>query len=134
MSQQTYSIEMHSDLPIMMTAFKSNFVFGEHALDYTKDVKAVLDAQESPVFYLFDLTTWNSMSLTDLFTAAAQAARGKGSNFHHPNNRGTVLVTTDASVSMAGQGLQSDVYGNANVKVFGNMEDAMAHIHSELNG
>ena len=131
-SPSTFNIEMHPTLPVMMTRFEENFVFTQNALDYTKTVKEVLDSLESPVYYLFDLTRWNRMSFNDLMQAAAQAARGKETNFHHPMNRYTLLVTHDTLVSNSAQGMTSETYGNAKIKVFNSVADAIAFIEDEI--
>ncbi len=128
-----FNVEMHSDLPIMMTRFEETFVFLEDAMAYTIAVKQCLDAQESPVFYLFDLTQWNRMSFEELMQAAAQAARGKESNFHHPMNRFTLIISSDKLVSMSAEGMtNSEAYGNAKIKVFNSMEAAMAYARAQL--
>lgn len=127
-----YVVEMHPKLPIMMTRFEAHFVFENDARAYTLEARQTLDAQATPVFYLFDLTRWHIMSFGELMQAAAQAARGSNSNFHHPMNRYTLIVTHDPLVSMSAEGMQSDAYGNAKIKVFSSIEDAIAFVKAEL--
>ena len=129
---EKYKVKMHDEFPIMMTAFEESFVFVEDAMGYSADVKAILDAQETPVFYLFDLTKWSIMSFDDLIKAAAQAARGKETNFHHPMNRCTLIVTNDISVTMSAQNMTGATYGNANIKIFNSVADAFNYAKSEI--
>jgi len=133
MTTPSFTITMHNTLPIMMTRFNPSFEFAKDAMPYTVQTRQKLDAQSSPVFYLFDLSDWHNMSLDELMQAAAQAARGKDSNFHHPMNRGTLIITQEDIVAMSAEGLHSAAYGNANVKVFNTVDDALNFAQSELN-
>jgi len=130
--KKTYRIEAHPTLPIMMTKFEKNFVFMEHGLAYSADVKAFLDQQTSPVFYVFDLTEWHLMSFDEMMTAAAQAAKGKQTNFHHPMNRYTLIITDNPVVSMSAEGMTSSAYDQAQIKVFGSVDEAINFAKSEL--
>mgnify|MGYP000188355867 CR=1 FL=1 len=129
---ERFTVEMHDTLPVMMTKFNPDFVFEEDAMAYTIAAKKCLDSQETPVFYVFDLTMWNVMSFDEIMRAAAQAARGKDSNFHHPMNRATLIVTVDKLVGKSAEGLTGAAYGNANIKVFQSVEAALAHVRANL--
>ncbi len=132
-NNKPYVIEMHPDLPIMMTKFEEDFVFMHDGLPYSADVKAFLDMQTSPIFYVFDLSAWHLMSFEEMMLAAAQAAKGKQSNFHHPMNRHTLIVTNNNLVSNSAEGMKSPAYGEVKIKVFNSVDDALNFAKSEMH-
>jgi len=129
-SETPYVIEDHPTLPVMMTRFEEDFVFAENAVDYTVTVKKKLDSLSDPVYYLFDLTKWKVMSFAEMMQAAAQAARGKDSNFHHPMNRQTLIITQDTLVSKSAEGMQGAAYDNANIKIFESVDEALDYVRA----
>lgn len=123
-----YTIEHHATLPAVIVTWHEDFEFVRDARAQSNAMREVLNSQDSPIYYVMDLTTWNKMPFNELMEATSMAARGKDANFHNANNIATLIVTKDPAVRISAEGLRSDAFGNANVMVFSSIDDALAHI------
>lgn len=124
----TYTIEKHSKLPALIATWAESFVFTRDAPAYQKDMHSHLDQQKSPVYYVLDVRAWHDMTFDELLQGASIATRGEDPNFHHRMNLGTLFVTSDPTVRASAEGLRSDIFGNANVLVFNELDDALNYI------
>ena len=61
---------------------------------------------------------------------ASLAARGKNPIFHHPNILGVIYVTQSALSTLGAKGMKSDSFGNLDIKVFGTLDEALAHVRA----
>lgn len=126
-----YRIEEHATLPALIATWDKDFEFMRDARDYSADIRERLNARQSPIFYIMNISLWTNMPFSDLLEASSIAARGKDANFHNPMNAGTLMVTTDPAVKISANGLKSDAFGNANVLIFSTLEDALAYVSEE---
>lgn len=122
----SYTLEQHATLPAIIATWHDDFDFMRDAHAYSADMRDLLNSQDSPVFYVMDISVWKNMPFNDLIEATSLAARGKDANFHHPMNMGTLIITNDPAVTISANGLKSDAFGNANVFVFSTLDDALA--------
>lgn len=127
----TYTIEQRSTPPAIIATWHDDFDFMRDARPYSAEIRTLLNAQESPVFYIMDISTWQNMSFNEIIEATSIAARGKDANFHNPMNRGTLIITNKPAVAISANGLKSDAFGNANVLVFSTLDDALAYANQQ---
>ena len=127
----TYTIEQRTTPPAIIATWHDDFDFMRDARTYSVDVRELLNAQESPVYYIMNIGTWQNMSFNELLEATSIAAGSKDANFHNPNNIATLIITNDRAVAISADGLKSDSFGNANVLVFSTLDDALAFAQQE---
>lgn len=125
----SYDIERLSDLPVLLGTWHSDFVFETEGRAYAAAMHEQLNQQTTEVFYILDMSNWNTMTFDELIVATNIGSRGKDANFHHPMNRKTLFVTTDPAVTLAAEGVTtSDVFGEVNAQVFTSLDDALAYV------
>ncbi|PJF45144.1 MAG: hypothetical protein CUN55_00415 [Phototrophicales bacterium] len=129
----TYTIERLDDMPVALGVWHQDFDFMRDSRAYSADMRTLLDQQESPVFYVLDMSAYKTMSLEELIDASNLAARGKNANFHHPMVRQILLISTDKGVEISVQGLRTEAFGNADTLVFPTREDALAYVAQQLS-
>ncbi len=86
-----------------------------------------LDAADEPLYYIANFSRGLKLDLRDVILAANQVARGGNAMFHHPNLREFLAVTDSRLLDLATRGLDSEVFGNVPVAVFGALEEALAY-------
>src|SRR5690606_25660178 len=121
------TIEHHPTIPAVIVTWHEEFDFSQHGRPQSAEMREILNAQESPIFYIMDISVWHNMPFNDLIEATALAARGNDANFHHPMNMGTLIISTDPAVRISALGTKSDAFGNANVMIFNNLDDALTY-------
>jgi hypothetical protein len=86
-----------------------------------------LDAADEPLYYIANFRRGMKLSLQDVIRAANQAARGSNTMLHHPNLREFLVVTDTRIIDLAAKGLDSEIFGNVPVSVFGTLEEALEY-------
>lgn len=127
----TYTVKRLEDLPVVLGQWHDDFDFMRDARAYSADMRTLLDQQETPVFYVLDMSRYSRMSLEELIDATNLAARSQGANFHHPITRQIVLVSTDKGVELSAKGMQTAAFGGVNTIVFSTVEDAYAYVREQ---
>ncbi len=128
-----YTIEKHPTLPAVIVTWHADFEFARDGQAQSNAMRELLNQQESPIFYIMDISNWHNMPFNELMDATSMAARGKDANFHNPMNMGTLIITNDPAVKLSAQGLRSDAFGNANVLVFSSLDDALNHAEEQAS-
>ena len=128
----SYTIEKHPTLPAIIATWHSDFDYASEVRAYVTEMHQMLSEQETPVYYVLDMRVWQDMTFDELIHAANMATRSESSNFHHPMNKGNLVITNDPAVKRSVEGLRSDVFGNAVTLIFSELEDALEHIRREL--
>lgn len=123
-----YTIEKHDTLPVIQATWLPEFRIERDAPTHMAEVKALLDNQTEPVFYVLDLTAWNRMSFQELMEATSIAKEG---NFKHEKNRESLLVTQDITVEQAAKGMDSPAFGNIKLRVFKTIADALGYVRGQ---
>ena len=126
----SYIVEMLPDEPILISTLHADFDFSTEAQSSTEDALALLEKVSEPVYYIADSSKVR-FSFDDTIEGSNMAARGDNPLFHHPNVKQVLLVVGDVMQEMSAKGLQSDIFGNVNVKTFASMDEALAHARSE---
>lgn len=63
--------------------------------------------------------------------ASSMAARGDNPLFHHPKVKQVLLVVGDIMQELSAKGMQSDTFGNVNIRTFKSVEEALAYARSQ---
>lgn len=121
----TYSIERLEDLPVLLGTWFENFNFTTDARPFSSEIHHQLDQQDSPVYYVLDMTRHDKMNLDDITQGASMGSRESDPNFLHRNTIGVILVTNKPAVKAAARGLRSDTFGNVNAHAFSTLEEAL---------
>ena len=127
-----YDIKKLPNLPVILATWYDGFSFTEHGKQYVQKLHALLDAQNSPAFYVVDLSQPSSLGFEELLTAANSGARGLGASFHHAMNCGTLIVSSDPLVLSMAPGMNSEIYGNVNMKIFDTLDEALAYVRRQM--
>jgi hypothetical protein len=125
----SFSIQRYPDQPVLMVK-----LFREYNLstDFAKSYPMVLEHLEkenTPIFYVMDLSD-ASFDFETLIVGASKTSRGAQGTFHHPKVKEVLIVSPNDIIHAAAEGLTSDVYGNAHVKAFMSVDDALAYARS----
>ena len=115
-------------MPALIGTWHSDFVFEANGKEYAAAMHKQLNQQKSPVFYVLDLSHWDTMTFGELVAAANVGSRGKDPNFHHAMNRKTLIITTNTTVSAAAEGITDEMFGAVNAQVFASLKDALAYV------
>lgn len=122
----TYTTERLPGEPIVISHNTADWKIGTHLPEASEAAIAMLEAANEPCYYISDMSLV-SMSLDDVIKAANHAARGGSDILHHPLMKQFLLVTNSRLVELAGKGLEHDVFGNVNIRVFTSLEDALTY-------
>jgi hypothetical protein len=121
----SYSINVRTDLPVLVSTWESSFDVKSELRAYSDEIKHILDARTSPLYYLIDFREWKDISLENVMMASDAAARSGHSNFHHPMIKSILFVTGNGLVEMTARGMKSDIYGNLSIRVFSTVDEAL---------
>jgi hypothetical protein len=125
----SYSIEQLTDDPIVIVTLHEDFDFKLEGEQSTLEAIALLDSLDESVYYISDISA-AQFDFEDTIMGSNMAARGENPLFHHRNVKQVLLVVGDVMQEMSAEGMQSDVYGNVNIRAFHNIDDALAHARS----
>jgi hypothetical protein len=125
-----YECRLLPDLPVILGTWKSGFKFAEHGKQFSLEVRTLLDAQTSPVYYMLDMSQLEEISIDGVILAANQGARGANPNLHHPMNCGNIFVSQAAVIHMTAKGMDSSAFGNVKVRLFATLEEALDYVRT----
>jgi hypothetical protein len=122
----SYTVEAYANENIVISTLYSDFHLETEGPRSSEEVRAILDAAKAPMYFVTD-SSRVKFSLDDTIKGSSLAARGDNPIFHHPNVKQVLMVVgDDAMQAMTADGMQTEVYGNVNVKTFATLEDALA--------
>jgi hypothetical protein len=126
-TMSTYQIEKLPGEPILVCTLSDAWSVSNELSATIDQLIEHLDAADEPLYYINDVSSGMKVDLKDVILAANQAARGSNAVFHHPNFREVLLVTDSRLIDLAARGLDSEIFGNVPVSVFGTFEEALAY-------
>ena len=100
------------------------------AKDWTEEgdpVEAVVNAHPEPLYLIVDLRQ-AKLTFDDLLIGASRGARGNDPIWHSPKILGVYFITDNRAVELVIGGLKHAVFGSANAKAFGTVEEALRDI------
>jgi hypothetical protein len=126
-TMNTYEIEKLPGEPILVHTMLEGWSVADDLPANIDQAVEHLDAANEPLYYIANFSNGLKLDLKDVILAANQAARGGNAMFHHPNFRELLVVTDARLLDLAAKGLDSEVFGNVPVAVFGALEEALAY-------
>jgi hypothetical protein len=88
----------------------------------------LLNAATEPVYWVVDARN-SSLTVEEIILGASLLARGEHPLYHHPNVREVIYVTSSQIMKLAADGMKGDSFGNVNIKMFDDLDQAMDYIH-----
>jgi hypothetical protein len=88
----------------------------------------LLNAATEPVYWVVDARN-SSLTVEEIILGASLLARGEHPLYHHPNIREVIYVTSSQIMKLAADGMKGDSFGNVNIKMFDDLDQAMDYIH-----
>ncbi|MBN1429029.1 MAG: hypothetical protein JXB07_11635 [Anaerolineae bacterium] len=125
-----YKIEVVPGEQIVQATLFKHYSFAVDDPVANNEVKVILDASDTPMFMIIDVTQL-SLSLDDVVKSANSDTRGEQAIYRHPKLRGVLVVTQSHMVRLAVKGLTSVTFGNVNAKAFGSVEEAIDYARSQ---
>lgn len=129
---KTYSIEVFSDQPIVVTYISKEYKITEDMPKSDAEVRAILEKAGEPLFDIVEASAL-TVSLDDVILSSNKGARGEQPIWHHPKVREMIFIHPSALVKLAARGMNTAIFGNLNVKVFKTLEDALAYVRSKTH-
>lgn len=120
----SYSIEQVPGAPIVVLVQESQLAMAEMGR-MIDSLTIVLNAQPEPIYLVMDLES-AAFALDDMSIAASLIARRQSALLLHKNIRETLLVTPKGSTRLSALGLSTAVFGQAKIRRFDSIEQAMA--------
>jgi len=121
----SYSIEKLLNEAIIIAHANALYADGEDVSSFTRELSSTLDQQKTPVYLVVDITGLD-LTLDQLIEATAFATRDT-QIFKHPKVIETLSVSDSPYLNLASQGLNNPAFGNVEVRIFAQIELALAY-------
>ena len=122
MSFDTHLVE---GKPVLIQTLHAGYTGAESARLMARAGKA-LDKADRQLYYVLDLRAAD-LSLSDIVLNTRLVPDGTRPVFFHPNVLETLIVTHDTTFRVSAMGLQHPRFGNAKIKVFDQVDEALAY-------
>ena len=88
-----------------------------------------------PIFWVLDISHID-MDITTMIMLAnkytrSEITRGEASMWQHSNVRQLIAITSDDLIQQMASGMQSDLFGSMDIKVFASRDDMLAYVRSQ---
>lgn len=131
-----YTLERLTDAPAILLTFHKEFNFQNDARQIVDDMFSALDRASEPIYDITDARLLE-LNFTDLVMGLQLVTRGIFNNdrpvLKHPNLKEIVVVATSKLTALAGNALSQVQYGGYRVKVFNNIEEALAYVKEKAS-
>jgi hypothetical protein len=127
----TFTIEMLPDEPIVICTMSAQFNPMRDYGAFWQQLGAILKDKEGPIYRITHLKT-DQIEFSDMVLAlAAEAKSGMPGSLTDPRIR-SVLVNRSLLAQMAVESIQQEQYGQLETPLFGTLDEALAHVRSQL--
>lgn len=126
-----YSIEMLADEPIIMIVLGPDFGVHEMQPSILEGLK-LFEAQTESFYLVIEIPAAFKANMEQLSEMTDTLARGDAPVYHFPLLKKILWVTKDEIWRMAGRGMASDVYGNAEIEMFDTVAEALAYARANI--
>ncbi len=120
----SYSTEKLTNAPVVINTWFPDFDPSRELELNLFEVRGLLEQQSDPVIYVANLMDVD-LDFQQLVLTSAEFAHGANALYHHEKVREVIVATNNESVQMASEGMDSDVYGNLKVRIFGTLDEAL---------
>lgn len=127
----SYKIEKLPNQPVILTTIFSD---GQWISDLARsdiEAKRLLEKSREPLFVIVDMSSL-VFSLEEVIMGASRGARNQRVIGHRANLREMLIVSNSSLVKFASKGLDTPVFGYLNAGIFASVDDALAHVHSQV--
>lgn len=118
-----YKIEVLPGEPIVIETWDANYDPPTDAPKAAQEIIQVMEHLNKSVVVIVDMRA-ASLTFNDILLMA-QTASGKSAPARHPLQHRRIIVTNDSIVSIAAQGLDSEVFGRITVDIATSMDQAL---------
>ncbi len=122
----SYIYEKLPSEAILVLTYNADYQVKSEGLPSIEEGVRLLNAEEKPVFLIIDLLKIPSLRMYDIVEGASMATR-QTQLLTHPKNRENLLITQSKLYSMVAKGLDSFAFGNAKLKTFDTVDEALAY-------
>ena len=128
-----YSIQKLPDEPIIIAQLSRSITFEDRPSDpeSAHQTQELLDAQEEPFFYIFDMSEVE-LDIKNMILAANRGAGQEGTSLRHPMIKELLVVTSSKLINLAAKGLNSDIFGRVPTSVFETVDDALVYARERI--
>ena len=131
MSETKYLLEQLPNEPIIIGTFYSSFNIKDDVITFIDDVRQLFDNADQNFYYVNDTRDLKINVFQDMVVAVNVATHGVTDVLRHPGLKEYLIVATDTLIKLSARGLQSNAFGNINVRVFKTPEDALEYARSQ---
>jgi len=117
------------DEPIVLVTLPKGYDLKANLSQSIPGYLRLLETFDTPVFWIVDASAVD-MKVDELMIGATLVARGEHPLYHHPKIRQVIYVTSSELMKAAAAGMQDEVFGQVNIKLFDNVQDALSYARS----
>ena len=122
----SFTVEKLANDPVIVQTFNEDYDLANEIKLSNAKMFDTLDAVTEEKVYLVDVFKFD-ISFEDIVKGANIVARGERPLWHHPKLKQIVLVTEDATLRLAAEGMESSVFGGLKIPVFATVEEALVY-------
>ncbi len=124
----SYTVEKMSGEPVVLVRLNSDYDAVQEMQDTIQSSNALIAQQTEPVFSIWDVDQSN-VNLEGLMSGTNVARQETATP---PNQMGSIILGNSPYLQLLAQGLNSDTYGHLNIRVFGQLDEALAYVHEQM--
>ncbi len=129
----SFRVELLAGEPILLVTVPEDFDVKNELPAAIERIREILDDSEEPVYYATDVHPFQ-MSFDDMMAALRLLTQGEMAVLRHPNIRAVLVTAGDTMVRMAAKALALVPYGGLSVKIFGTLDEVLAHAREQIGG
>jgi hypothetical protein len=118
-----YRIEKLRGEPIIIETWDANYDPAEEGPKASQEIIRMMDTINEPTVVIVDMRAM-ALTFNDILLMA-QAASSRSAPAHHPLQRRRIIITDSSIVSLAAQGLDSELFGRIKVDIATSMDEAL---------
>lgn len=122
-----FTVEKLPKMPVVLFTAQPGYDVMRDLGESIMAAASVIDAQSDPIYYIQDIRVVH-LDLDEVVDAANRLSRGDSPLYHHPKIFKVIGVTSDPTVKMAFQGMNSAVFGFTEVLAFDTVEEALDYV------
>lgn len=119
--------------PVIVHTLQDGYSVAQEGAAAVDSINSLLNSQPEPVYLILNPGSVR-LALDDIVVGANLVARGASAIVSHPNARETLVIASSGLIKLAAKGLDSEIFGNVALKVFGTLDEALAYCRQQAAG
>lgn len=119
-----HSIEVMTDLPVVIVQFEEGFGSAEDIQAYVEEIGQTYETLDKKVYNITDTTNLN-LTFDKVMEFLRVSMRSDYNLASHPMKLGNIVITTSTFYNAVIKGLRSASFGNMNIEVFDSVDAAL---------